>query len=203
MTYIANIPQATDKLSTSQIQIRNNFTALNNIYERNHFAYTVTTTDSGKHKYVEMVNSNPIASPPAPGLAALSGTIYTKQVSSASQLFYTPDATGNEYQLTQTNAANFASAGAGPIGWTWMGQGVVMAYGFLAHASQSTLSVTFPITFSSNPFSIQASGIIVAGADPNERASIGIVSVSTTGFTARTTTNAQLTGIYWTAIGKI
>lgn len=76
-----------------------------------------------------------------------------------------------------------------------------MQYGQVAHTTNQETTITFPVPFSSTPFSIQASGIIGA-FDPNTRAAIGIRTVSSTSFVARTTTNAELTGIYWMAIGK-
>jgi hypothetical protein len=56
MTYKPGIPLPTDRPSVSQNDLKNNFTALNNIFKINHYEYDWGTVgDRGKHRYVTYV----------------------------------------------------------------------------------------------------------------------------------------------------
>lgn len=217
MSYNANIPLATDKLSKSQGDILANFQAANAYFSRNHIAFATNNTAlNGKHTFVEMTNSISNVKPnPSPALAAQSGTIYTKRNANLSDLFYTNDASGNEYQLTDIakdatdfgflakNIAPTVSGGIGTTGWTWIGQSMIIQYGTVPHTSAATTTVKFQLTFASVPFLIQTTGIVLSDADANQRGSCPVVdgSVTTTEFRFRSTSNSALTNVYWMAIG--
>jgi hypothetical protein len=163
MPYNPNIPNASDFISDSQPQIKGNFAQLDTSFGVNHVKYS-TIANNGKHTKVEMANFN--VKPP--GLAAFEGTIYTKSDGTQSQLFYTPDNTANEYQLTKIINSQFATfgkfvnnytpqGGGGAVGtaydagWTFLpGQspGLVQLYGRYSVGSgmSSSGTVKFPIT---------------------------------------------------------
>lgn len=70
MVYNANIPQATDEQSQSQIDILNNFITANASFGANHVDFA-TVANSGKHTVVEFINQ-----PAAPATAALTNKMY-------------------------------------------------------------------------------------------------------------------------------
>lgn len=215
MSYNANIPLSTDKVSNSQAAILSNFQALNAYFGRNHTPFANNTTAlNGKHSFVEMVST--ISKPaPVPGLAAGTGTIYTKIASSISDLFFIHDNTINEeYQITNVakNGADFGflakditatvSGGVGTTGWVWLGQSMILQYGTVPHTNSGSKVIKFQLPFTGNPFMIQTTGIIT-GSDPNGRGNCPIQdgSISNMGFTILTTTSTDLKGTYWMAIG--
>ena len=139
-TYNPNIPQATDDPSTSQAQLLDNFGELNTFLAVNHVA--LNASGQGKHTFAELVNQAAIP----PGLVANEGTLYTKQVSSVSQLFYTPDNSGIEYQMT----GNFTSA---DIGSLLIPGGLIMNWGSGTIAGGST-PVTYHTAFTTATYVI-------------------------------------------------
>lgn len=211
MTYNPNIPNAGDFLSDSQGQLKTNFTSLNTVFSRNHIPFS-TVTNSGKHTFVEMVNSAAIPTP-VPALSTNTGTIYTKKSggTGSSNIYYTNDNSGREYQLTtilkNSNSALFSRFATnvaltlGVGGFSFIAGNLLLQYGKVAHSALGTYTVTFGVPFLSTPYNVQATGTLSGAFDPNTRAGVGIVTVSTTGFTARTSTNAENDGFYWMAIG--
>lgn len=150
MSYQPNIPVATDDPSVSQSTIQSNFGTINTAFSVNHVALG-SGGSQGKHNFVEMPNQGS-----APTTISGEGTLYTKAVSdhasTASQLFYTQDASGKEYQLTRTLTAPFASFSANP-GWSFLPGGLLIQWGTNTSASGTT--ITFPVSFSSACYSVQ------------------------------------------------
>lgn len=198
MTYNPNIPAAGDFLSDSQSQIQTNFSTANAAFSRNHVAFPIAT-DNGKHKFIEMPISATIPAP-LPALSSGEGTIYAKTVSAASQLFYTPDASGNEYQMTATSSANFASFAAATNGWTFLPGGLILNYGSTTSVtSSSTTNVTFPRAFSSAVYSVQATVV----TNDNSTIRFSLENAATLGgFTTTQTSSSHFTRLYWIAIGR-
>ncbi len=162
-----NIPQPGDFISDSQGDLLTNNKALDEVYDRNHYAFsTLAGSTRGKHRFVELTNQPTLITiPPTPALANLTGTVYTKTTGAAgtSNLFYTNDDSGREYQLTNV-VSNASAAVAFPLlatntalasgfgGWTWLGQGLIIQYGSVT--PPASLIITFPVAFTSAPFSI-------------------------------------------------
>lgn len=210
-----NIPLPTDDLSDSQQDLLDNNRALDATFARNHRAFSDKTASNGKHTFIEMVRQAAIPKP-KPELSSSTGTIYTKYVgaSNRTNLFYTNDNSGIEYQLSNTapttdiynkcgeitsDSANFFS------GWTFMGQKTIMQYGYVLNAafSGNVATVTFPFNFDVEPFSIQLT--------PYQNNSVAdwiitqVRSPSLSGFTIRAQVNGntnQLKQVSWVAIGK-
>ena len=146
MPYDTNIPRATDNLNVSQGDIQGNFLTANTVMGINHYPFTDATI-GGKHKFVDM----PILAA-LPSIAAGDGGLYTKTVSSQSQLFYAADGNITEYQMTRVIPASvgtFAIAN----GWTFLPGGILMQWGTNTSASGST--ITFPVAYTSAVFGIQ------------------------------------------------
>ncbi len=195
--YNQAIPNPTDDLSDSQGQLKSNFGALDTYFGKNHYAFSTAPGVSGKHKFVQM----PINA--LPGILAGEGAIYTKTANAATQLFYTPDASGNEYQLTSTSAAKIASFGGTTNGWTFLPGtgGLVLNYGTVSLPGPvKTGAVLFSRAFSSAPYSLVLSVQDSVSNETKVWISSG-TAPSATGFTWETS-NKSVNAIYWTAIGR-
>jgi len=55
MVYKKSIPQPTDNLDDSQVDLLNNFTQLDDSFDVDHVAFSDTTADNGRHKTVTFV----------------------------------------------------------------------------------------------------------------------------------------------------
>lgn len=215
-TFNSNIPQPGDFLSDSQVDLLNNNKALDAVYDRNHYKFSnnVSVTQ-GKHKFVEMMNQGGVPAP-TNGLANLSGTVYTKTVggTGTSDLFYTNDDNQvREYQLTNVvsnaNAATafplLATNGAitnGVGGWTWLGQGIILQYGYVNYPPGG--NITFPVPFTSNPFNIQITPVGTGSTSGSIKFRVESGTVDTIKFALSTSTDGSgfgITNLYWMAIG--
>lgn len=129
MAYNANIPQATDLLSTSQGQILGNFTQLNTAWLINHVDFNAG--DAGKHKWVTFPQQG--ATPPA-GSGFLASEIGAYNAVNGTTAI-------NELYL---NRRSFAGAVQTPItasimststpaqyadGWTYLPSGLLLKWG--------------------------------------------------------------------------
>lgn len=184
MTFQPNIPQATDLISVSQSDILQNFQAINTSYAVNHQGFNAVGT--GKHKFVEMPNQGS-----APAGAAGEFTIFSDTSSGQSELWYKRDAEATAYQWSGPNPSAVAN------GYTFLPGGLLMQWNFLTGASKNdSAAIVFPIAFSGTPFSLQLStsrnGVSVAV--------VNATSVTSTGFTLRTSSNSN-DGIWYLAIG--
>src|SRR5574338_194723 len=215
MSFNPNIPQPTDDLSDSQGDLLQNNLALDASFSRNHLPFSDLTASNGKHTFMEMVNRGSIPAP-VPGLAAGSGTIYTKSVGtpSESQIFYTPDASGAEFQLTKALSASIAlfgtntSYGTPPVpfvtqtgGYTFLPGGLLLQYGLIgdiAMANSGSAVISFPIAFTSVPFSVMTSWRTVGSATQASTVGVSGLGVTNTAFTAVWTGGTGFGGIYWT-----
>lgn len=207
MTYNPNIPQPTDLLNVSVSQIQQNFLAARNWSAVNHFPMDNLTANIGKHIYVDM----PILAAP-PTIIAGDGAAYTATLGQ-SQLCYTADAGGKQYQLTRAidasfslfgkNVNNYNAVGAAFTGgWTFLPGGMLFQYGFVTGIPTSgsrQKAVVFPVAFTNNPaFNVQVTGL------RNNTGGDGVFvltgSVTNLGFTIQNG-STTITTCYWTAIG--
>ena len=173
MSFNPNIPRPTDLLSNSQADLLSNNTSINSTFSQNHIPLNVAT-NNGKHTFVELVANS--GSPPT---ASGEGTLYTFTSGSVTDLWYVPDASGNDYQLTRTNASKFSLFGANNNyqaaggsnasvtgGWTFLPGGLILNYG-----SASSLNPGGSITVKyANPFTSSTYSVVVT---PRTSTSIG------------------------------
>lgn len=213
-SYDPTIPAAGDDPSVSQGQIQTNFATLATDFAVNHVGYA-TGAGEGRHKFVEM----PARTVIPPGLIAGEGTLYTKAVGGVTQLFYSPDNSGNEYQLTNTKSGSFAKLGtntnyqAGPPslwgGWTYLPGGLIMQYGSygfygapLAGLSSSG-TIAFPISFATGVYSLTTT--LIRQSSSTSAIATQTVILGTIGLTsfdwALDSSSTKFRGILWTAIG--
>ena len=201
-TFNPLIPTGLVYLSSDYKNLQNNFQQLDTSFGINHFLFSNQTANNGKHTFVEMVNNTSI-----PGsLAAGEATLYSIQdpTSHQTDLYITPDNSGDQYQLTRMIHANIGTFGNftnyPPAvtnqkgGWTFLPGGLLLQYGMMTMTGSST-AVAFPIAFtdSSSPYSLTVS----TKTFTSER----ISTQSQTGFTLLTSSGSGGVFFWWMAIG--
>lgn len=191
-SYNPNIPTGLVNLDVDYQNLKNNFSQLDTTYGVNHVKYS-TVPNNGKHTFIEMINSVPS------GLAANEGTLYTKLNGSKSDLYYTPDNSGNEYQLSNVDASNFGSFSSSN-GWTFLPGGLILQYG--AHNNASTTgTITYPKPFTTAVYSITLSFSRVGGSTDQIVRVDSFSSVNKDNF-EYFSSSSNNTPIFWMAIGK-
>lgn len=202
MTYNPSKPAPNDLLSDSQLDIQTNFSVANTSFGKNHFPFDNGTVNNGKHNFVQM----PVSAVIPAGLAALEGTIYTKSVGAPpiSEVYYTPDNSTNEYQITRTVSTAIALFGtntaypASPVdatrvgGWTFLPGGLLLQYGRIDVPPSTSQDIVFPIAYTSF-----VTGVNVTGVD-----SPAVIKALTLLKLTVTHSNSNTKIVYWTAIGK-
>ena len=200
--YNPNVPTGLLELDEDYINLQNNFQQLNTTFQVNHVPLTDNTVNNGAHTYVEMRNE---AGLPA-GLQNLEGTIYTRQANAVSEMFYTPDNSTDQYQLTRTlttQTAKFSTntnySGALLGGWTFLPGGMLFQYGFLPNPLNDAI-ITFPVSFTLTAFSITLGPV---RSNSNDKF-IGVKdgSVTNAQFQIILSGTQLPTGLYWQAVGK-
>lgn len=198
--YNRDIPDGPHNPSTDQPDMKENTNSIDDLLQVDHYSFE--DPNGGWHQQVTL----PILAVIPPGRPASSGTLYTK---TGSQLYYTPDASGFEVQMTRAivassgtfaNNTNYATNANGTFngGWTFLPGGLLLQYGTITTPKDgSTGTATFPIAFTGIPFSITTS----IGRTPFSSSAqfFYVGALSSTGFTFSNTTNTNT--IYWMAIG--
>ncbi len=211
MSYNPNIPLPGDLLSKSQQDINNNFTSANNIIAVNHYPFTEPSAKKGKHKFVELVNSVAIPG----GISGNEGTVYARPFGADpdTNLWYTPDNSGLEYQLTRvitasiavfannSNYQTFSTPKPSQFGgWTFLPGGLILQYGSTANTNLNTnFQMVFPVPFVSFVGSVVITAYDSVSTDKSFVIDSG--SVNLTGFKFRLSSSNQPEGAYWIAIG--
>jgi len=199
--YNPAVPTGTLELDEDYINLQHNFQQLDTTYKVNHIALTDNTTNNGAHTFVELRNQAGLP----PGLKTLEGTIYTKIVMAVSELFYTPDNSTNEYQLTRTISAQIAKFGTFTNyqpnmtgGWTFLPGGLLFQYGsFTPTTAHDT--IIFPVPFTTAVYNIQLTQ--VNSTNSTIRLAVSTGTITLLQFVTEATLSANFTSFYWTAIG--
>lgn len=119
MTYNPNIPQGSDDISVSQVDLLGNFGSLNTVFSVDHVAYDAVA-DSGKHNKVTFVRQ---ASAPAIPVGSTKVAVYGALPAGGTQTeLFGVDQLNTPWQMTKNQsmylgahpaaAVNFDSAGA-------------------------------------------------------------------------------------------
>lgn len=201
--YTINIPNGPNAPSADQPIMQQNTNSTSSLIAIDHYGFNNNL--GGLHQQVQMPKLNAI---PA-GLISNEGTLYTKHPNAETQLFYTPDVTGNEYQLTRTDTTLFSTFGTNTAyvanhtgGWTFLpgpatgassDGAILMNYGQRTLLTSGTNTITFAKSFTNTPYSITISPV-------NGSSNLTITSSSSTSFTV-TSSSISTNTIYFTAIG--
>lgn len=145
MAYNAAIPLSTDKLSSSQVDLYNNFQAINTFVAVDHVGFNAAT--SGKHNRVFFVQQ--------------SGDVATAGATDA--VLYTKAGTGGANSLYYRGASNatpieISYALKAASGYTRLPSGIIMqwASGTIT-AGVASITVTLPIAFPGDVLNCQVS----------------------------------------------
>lgn len=192
MPYNSNVPQATDVLSQSQLDLLNNFQAIFTLVGVNHSNFG--TPNQGKHNFVSM----PVQSG-NPGTTASEMALYTK----TSSLTSVPEAF---FQRADGSVVEFTSAAQSVTGWTRLPSNILIKWG----QSSGTGSVAVNLSFAGAPVSSNSFIALVspfsngAVSDPNVMATvIGLTTTQLTVWTGpRVTTGSSAVVFNWIVIGN-
>lgn len=196
MPYNNAIPQPTDQLSQSQVDILGNFSTLYTYLNVNHADFG--SGNDGKHIYVEFVNQT--AGPPPIAFPAGEIALYS---------FLNPTTTINQLYLNNStgNQIPIDAASLMANGYSYIPSGLIIKW------NQSTVNplmtpfnpcaITFTTPFPTACLSVQITPRNAPGIDSQYSASV--VSFNAAGFSVwasqRTTTLAQQTTFLYLAIG--
>lgn len=206
--YNPAIPAATDFLSDSQVDIRNNFTQADTTMGIDHYNFSDGTSNNGYHKDTHIVKR--VGNP-----ATVAGTVinFVKD--------YTPDTTGGvaDTQLFSETAAGVISQLTGKLtgndGWCWMG-GILVQWGITTAVTTGSFSsgtATGTVTFKDRvagaiPFPT-ACFVVIPGTRNNAAptgsryAGITIITKATTNFTwSCNGSSGAANGFFWVALGN-
>lgn len=215
MSYQPGIPTGSVPLNQDYLNLRRNFTALNNIFSQDHTPLP-SNSNIGYHQSVHLVSQSTTTSNPPNNFPPVTPTVVTNvgQLFSASvndgyntgtALFYLTGA-GNLKQLT----SNFTPK-VSRNGYTFLPGGITYQWGIVPipqNASKQVIAVLFATSnrdFANNCFNIQTSLITRMSGSSSSNNTIAVQggTVSKTGFTA--IFNGE-EGTYrffaWTAIGN-
>ena len=96
MAYKDNIPQAADILSSSQADLLENFSELDTQFAVNHYEFSDTTANIGKHRFVSLVEQSS-----DPTTADSEYAVYSKDSDGEPELFGRPQNNASAHQLTK------------------------------------------------------------------------------------------------------
>ncbi len=205
------IPASGDNPSADQPGMLNNNISTALIIDVDHIGFN-QTPGGGKHRWTRLITPASLGAS-LPGGVLNEGLVYTKTASSAgvlteTDLFYRPDATSDEYQLTRTITASLPTfgtdtnyIGGNTGGWTFLPGGLLLQYGFTTPAvTPGDTPIVYPVKFVSGPaFSITVSPVVSTGA--NFVAGVKLATSTSTGFSATTASTGSVKSYYWIAIG--
>lgn len=213
LTFTNTIPATNNNPSNDQPGMLVNNASTNTWVAIDHYGFG--DNNGGLHKWARM----PVQLAVPGGTIAGEGTIYTKTAGEGS-LFYTPDATADEYQITRTihaskalfglNTNNYNGVGANYNGgWTFLPGGLLLQYGTFLPLSpffntNSNGLISFPVSFTATPFQIILTWIGQSGINPTDNPALSYRngSLSTTQFRWENSEASKLyDGISWMAIG--
>lgn len=204
-TYTPGIPDGPNNPSADQPNMKTNNDSNASIWAVDHYGFN--NNNGGWHQQSTYPRVNVAAT-----TTASQSAVYSKGVNSdgstRTQLFCTPDNTGNEYQLTRTIAAKFTTfatitnydVGHPTLlgGWTFLPGGMLLQYGFLPNPTNNAV-ITFPVSFTT--FAFPTLGAVRNSTD-DKMISIKDGTISVSQFQIILSGSNLPTGLYWQAVGK-
>ncbi len=213
--YTTDIPDGPHNPSADQPNMKTNTNSINSLIGEDHYSFNNSSNFSGLHKQVRMPS---VISIP-PGFISGTSNLYSKVSNGQSQLFFSPGASGNEYQMTRSLVATYPLFGKNTNNYNGVGVAFTGGYTFLAGGSsggllfqygdynpgsfsstQNSPNIQYPIAFTSQVFEVY---ITMYGAS----STANIVSVTDkTGLTSFKWQftgggSTSYTGFSWLALG--
>lgn len=192
MTFQANIPLATDLISISQSDIKNNFTSLSTSWNVNHVDFNAS--GAGKHKFVSLPNQLV-----DPATAVSEVALYAKAVAAIPTLFLRKESNGSIIQMSGQDPIALTN------GTTFLPGGIIIKWGQFSTNAGGTATPTFASAFPTNCFVVVTS-VIDNGAPTIADSAVYAYNYSNGGFSAtgtkRTTKAALALNASYIAIGN-
>lgn len=198
MSYKANIPQPTDRISVSQNDLLHNFAALNTIFGFNHVTWD-SVTNNGKHTVVSLQRQTvapTVGAYPGNPIDGTDGAVYgfNFSVTNRSELYYKNASTETAYPISAGSRLT--------SGWAFIGGATVMAWGS-SSGSGDVVIIPAPATYPAftNIFSAQVTTFMVTS--PNNVLA-RLKSIDPTGITvfcSNLSGTAANTSFQWMIIG--
>jgi hypothetical protein len=194
MTYNPNIPQGSDNLSLSRVQILNNFSQLNILFDKDHYSWNdPTSANRGYHRQITFP-STPTIVPPT-GTASI---LYPKLISGVPVLYF--DNVNGSSSIWRGGSGNGAvgsvTGGNASNGRIIYPNGIIDQWGFINITGDSQ-TINFPVAFPNACFNIQLVGV---RSDNQVRSLYVQPGFTRTSFVLRT--NAGSMQGMWRAIGN-
>lgn len=210
MVFNRNRPTAGEKLSNSQPLIRDNFNSSDDTFGVDHYAFSDTTANNGRHKDIHIVKR--VGDPAAVvGTGIIFSKDYTPNSTGATvdQQLFTESGSGKISQLTGYSTSSVTN------GWQWVG-GILIQWGqvtFAGNLAHATSTVTFKdrvvgaIPFPNNIFIVNGTLQVASSTETVASNILAIRSFSKTQFvwvfnSSSSTGSTKYPGFYWTAIGN-
>ncbi len=156
-----NKPQAQDILADSQADIQGNFQGYNTVFGVNHVDFADTSSDKGKHKWVDFVQQAA-----APASTTTDFLMYNKDASGSPELFGKVGAT--EFQMTKGGSLYLGCIPAVAVNFRGSDgaiQGTALNCSSVAVAA-SIYTVNFATALSDNNYFFSVSGFGNTGTTP-------------------------------------
>ena len=189
-----DVPDSTQTLATTQPLIKTNFQTIDAAFQIDHVAYV--GADQGKHNQVTLPAH--VGTVPATGVAQATELYLFNQNAAPSSV---PDiwlkrgtnatAYPTSYPITGTKTVLTKS-------WSYLPSGIILQWGNDSVNANSTISVTFLLTFPSTAINIQLTPFSSSDTPANSIVIAG--SKSATAFNVLNNGSSQV-AFYWFAIG--
>lgn len=206
MSYTSSIPKSGESLGSTRARINTNFQEIAAVEAINHIAFNLT--GKGKHKFLQMPETNSISPGTPPATAINEAGFYAKVGTNPAEtnLFFRAENSGKEYQLTTADSARLSSfstkAGVENSGWTFLPGGMLMQYGLRTIGSKgNTTTITYPKPFVTGVYSVTI-GNVTSETSPspnNQFVKDGTVGLTT--FQVVNSSSSSSNKVYWMAIG--
>lgn len=202
------IPNAPNDPADDQPLMKQNFVNIDGFLSVDHI--DPGSSNNGKHLQTQLIAQAPTTF--TLGFGNLYSNTVTNNAVNSSEIFFSPDATENKYQITRSITSQFTkfatnnAYGSPPAtftqvgGWTFLPGNILFQYGFYGKtgASGSSGTIQFPVDFTVEAFSVS---IVANRGDTSSGSGVTVVSsITTTGFGFKASTSGN-DGFYWTAIG--
>jgi len=127
-------PLAADKLSDSQADIANNFTAIKALVDVNHETFAGGVSPEGKHKIVTLPERDGSVAKPYPVNLANEGALFAKEgpTSTTTELFF---------RREDGTDSNMTERGGTTAGWTFIPSGLLVKWGDITTTATSTVNL--------------------------------------------------------------
>jgi len=187
MTYVKDMPNASDIPSVSQAQLKINFQSLFSWSALDHESLTSGAAFFGKHRFCTLT-------PQGAGNATLANevSLYSKSLGGAQTLYFRRPSSGTEIPLTGPIDPIVAANGC-----TFLPGGLMLQWGQTGGiASNANAVIGFSSAFSGNAYSVTVTGRHNGG----EIVGGNIAAIGAASFTLRNTSTSNR-DFYWIAIG--